>query len=337
MFNKLYEKIKEIFFKNKIFFITFFATLILFKIKLPYTIDMPGGYINVSNRITLENAYEQRGSFNMAYVSEINASIPMYLIALLNPEWDIVNNKDILLDNDTLENLIVRNKLALEEANNNAKLVAFKKAGYHYEIKKEKIYTAYVSEDATTDLEVGDEIVSINNVDIESREEIVETIKKYNIGDEITFKVKNNDKNYTKKATIKEIDGKKAIGIVAYDILEIETDPTVKIKNANSESGPSGGLMTSLAIYNSLIEEDITHGNTIVGTGTIDRNGNVGSIGGVKFKIMGAVKNKAKVFIIPNGENYDEAKKIIEKNKYNIKLVGVSTFDEALEFLKEYN
>ena len=48
-----------------------------------------------------------------------------------------------------------------------------------------------------------------------------------------------------------------------------------------------------LAIYKELIEEDITHGLKIVGTGTIDELGNVGEIDGVKYKILGAVKNKA--------------------------------------------
>ena len=79
----------------------------------------------------------------------------------------------------------------------------------------------------------------------------------------------------------------------AYDI-----NREIKMDFSKSEGGPSGGFMMSLAIYSKLVE-DLTDGRKIVGTGTIDSNGNVGEIGGVKYKIMGAVKNKADVFFVP--------------------------------------
>ena len=66
-------------------------------------------------------------------------------------------------------------------------------------------------------------------------------------------------------------------------------------------------MITNLAIYNYLTEEDITHGKTIVGTGTIDINGNVGEISGVKYKLQGAIKEKADIFLVPSGDNYNEA------------------------------
>ena len=99
------------------------------------------------------------------------------------------------------------------------------------------------------------------------------------------------------------------------------------------ETGPSGGLTIALDIYNHLVEEDITKGYKIVGTGTIDKNGLVGEIGGVKYKLQGAVKDNADIFIVPK-ENYEEA--ITEKNKHNYKIniISVSTFDEAIEKLK---
>lgn len=55
--------------------------------------------------------------------------------------------------------------------------------------------------------------------------------------------------------------------------------------------------MMSLAIYNYLTENDITHGLKIAGTGTIDADGNVGTIGGIEYKIKGAIKNKVDVFL----------------------------------------
>ena len=92
--------------------------------------------------------------------------------------------------------------------------------------------------------------------------------------------------------------------------------------------------MLSLAIYNSLVKQDITHGKTIVGTGTIDKNGQVGPIDGIKYKIKGVVKKHVDLFLVPK-DNLKEALKVKKKNHYKIKIVGVSTFDEALNYLQK--
>lgn len=336
MFSKLYDKVKGIFLKNYRFLIFLIAIAIIFTIQFPYTIEAPGGYINVTKRIEIDDSYESIGNFNMAYVSEVSATIPTLIYALINPNWDISKNEDILLENETVEDLLFRNKLALKEANNNAIMVAYDKAGRDYKIIEQNFYVAYLDLEAETDLKVGDLIVEVDGKKINDKSEISQIIALKNSGEEVKFKVKNNNKDYERSAIVKEINGSKAVGIVIYELVELETNPKIKIKTNSSESGPSGGLMTSLAIYNSLVSEDITKGNVIIGTGTIDSRGNVGSIGGVKYKLMGAVRGKAKIFIVPNGENYLEAIALKEKNNYDIKIVGVSTFDEALEFLRNY-
>lgn len=333
MLNKIYDAFKKVISKNFVFILIFLILIALFNITLPYKVSMPGGYIDVSKKIKYDDAYKAEGSLNMAYVTEYDASIPIYLLSFIIPNWDLEKNSDFLLENDTVENYNFRGRLALKEANNNAKVVAFDKAGFDYEVDDYKFYVAYVDKDADTDLKVKDEIISVDGVDVHSKKEISNIITSKNENDEISFSVINNGKKYERKAKLRKEDDKIQIGIVIYEEYELKTDPEIKIINDNSESGPSGGLMTSLAIYNSLVEEDITHGKKIVGTGTIDRDGNVGEIGGVKYKILGAAKKGAKIFLIPRGENYEEALKVVEDNKLNLTLVPVSTFDEALNFL----
>ena len=55
--------------------------------------------------------------------------------------------------------------------------------------------------------------------------------------------------------------------------------------------------MLALQIYNKLTKKDITKGRNIVGTGTIDKDGRVGDIGGIKYKLRGAVKKRANILI----------------------------------------
>ena len=49
----------------------------------------------------------------------------------------------------------------------------------------------------------------------------------------------------------------------------------IDIKSKKTESGSSGGFMTTLAIYNALTEKDITKGYKIAGTGTIEPDGSM--------------------------------------------------------------
>ena len=93
--------------------------------------------------------------------------------------------------------------------------------------------------------------------------------------------------------------------------------------------------MTTLTIYNYVIKEDITNGMKIAGTGTIEGDGTVGEIGGIKYKLAGIEKQKADLFFVPAGENYEEAMKYKKENNYKIKIVPVKTFEDAVKYLKE--
>ena len=88
----------------------------------------------------------------------------------------------------------------------------------------------------------------------------------------------------------------------------------------------------ALSIYNKLTKEDITKGKIIAGTGTIDASGNVGEIGGVKYKVLGAIKKHADVFLCPE-ENYDDAIKALNGNK-KLKVIKVSTLEGTIKALK---
>ena len=92
--------------------------------------------------------------------------------------------------------------------------------------------------------------------------------------------------------------------------------------------------MIALSIYDQLTDNDLTKGRIIAGTGTVNRDGNVGGISGIKYKLKGAVKNKADIFLVPKS-NYSEAIKEIEENNYNIKLISIEKFTDALKYLSE--
>lgn len=329
------NNLKKFIIKNYYYFIFVIVIFVLFFIKFPYYIDAPGGIINVNDRIKTDEKYEESGSFNLAYVSEYDANLFTLFIAWLNKDWEIIKEEDVLLDNETSKDYNTRDKLLMEESISNAINVAYNKSNSKLDILNKKIKVAYIYEESNTDLKVGDEILEVNNKKINSKEEIKDILSNCSIGDQISLKVKNNNKEYYRKAKLIEYEGETIIGVMIVQVNDYNLKPNIEVQTNKRESGPSGGLMLALSIYNKLTNKDITNNLTIVGTGTIDIDGNVGDIGGVEYKLKAAVKEDADLFIVPNGDNYDEAIKVKKKNKYKIKIVGVSTFDEAIEYLNQ--
>ena len=131
-----------------------------------------------------------------------------------------------------------------------------------------------------------------------------------------------------------ETKGVKLIGVILQVVKEYETDPKVDITFNKSESGPSGGLITTLEIYNQLTKKDLTKGNEIAGTGTIETDGTIGQIGGIKYKVLGAEHGKAKYFLAPSGQNYKEAVKYKKEKKLKIKIIEVKNIKDAINKLE---
>lgn len=330
MFNKLRNVIKN----NYYYIILAIIIFLLFFVKFPYYIDAPGGIVNVNDRISVDTSYEESGSFNLAFVSEYDANLVTLFMGWINKDWDIVKKNDVLLDNETDRDYLNRDKLLMDESISNAINVAYTKANKKITIKNNSIRVAYLYKESKSDIKVGDEILEVNNISVSTKNEVKNILSKLNVGDNIYLKVKNNNKTYNRTAKLINYKGEKIIGVMIVDIKKYNLTPNIEIKTNKKESGPSGGLMLALSIYNKITREDITNNLTIVGTGTIDYDGNVGSIGGVDYKLKAAVKENADLFIVPNGENYKDAMKLKKKNKYSIEIVGVSTFDDAINYLK---
>ena len=314
-----------------LFGIVFMATILY---PLPYYIYTGGGTINVKDKIHIENK-ETKGDFNLCYVEQINANIPTFLLSKLLSNWDSVSKEEVSLNaKEDIKDIYKRDKIYLEEANQNAIFVAYKKAGKSVNILDKHLYIIYLEEDSDTDLKIGDDILEIDGSKIDSLADISKILDSYEVGSKLNIKVKRNGKEMMKYAIVHEKDGRKLIGIALTSIYDYEVDPKITFTFSNSESGPSGGFMVTLAIYNQLIDNDISNGLKIAGTGTIDIEGNVGSIGGVKYKLKGAVDSKSDIFLVPAGENYEEAIKYKKKYHNDIKIIGISTFEEAIEKLE---
>lgn len=319
MLNKLYSKIIK-FLKNnitKLLIIIFL--LVLFNFKLPYYIEKPGDLKNLNHKIIVENEYESKGTLNLTYVLQKDATIFNYIESLFEKNSKLIKKEKNVEEN--IQNLNKQSILSLKNSYNTACYVANKKNNNKDILNNFNYYISNI-ENINTNLEIGDKIISIDGYKIEQIEQIKEIIGNYESSIEIEIIVNDDEKKF-----IKLENGKLGISVI-----KIYDCKNVKFNFKKNESGGSGGLMIALSIYDKLIKTDLTGGKKIAGTGTIDIKGNIGDISGVSYKLIGAAKNKADIFFVPK-ENYNEALVTKNKNKLNIEIVEVNTFDDALNYL----
>lgn len=336
MISKIYEKMKKFIKDNYKDIIILFIVILIAICPLPYYIYTSGGTININDRVIIDNSYKSEGSLNLAYVSQIRATIPSFLVSYVIPNWErekIDNYKASSKESD--KDIEVRDKLYLEESNLNALKVAYNAAGKTLDIKNNKYHIVYVDDKVEENIKVGDVILKADGSDIVDLKDYKALVDSKDYGDTIKLELLRNNKELTVDVKVRKIDDRKLTGISLVNIYEYTADPSIKFKFDKNESGSSGGLMLALSIYDKLTPDDLTMGKKIVGTGTIDSDGKVGEIGGVKYKLMGAVKAKASVFLAPKGENYNECIKLQKEKNYKIKILEIDTFEDALNKLKE--
>lgn len=117
-------------------------------------------------------------------------------------------------------------------------------------------------------------------------------------------------------------------GVMVEPVQDDPYDLTVTTEGLNI-GGPSAGLIFALAMVDRVTPEDLTGGIVIAGTGEIDEDGNVGPIGGVAQKVVGAKSDGATVFLTP-AANCATAK---ANAPDGLTLVKVDTLDDALDSL----
>ena len=327
------------YFKSEYKFILFLIFLLVISLyPLNYYIVLGGGIKDIGNRVEVENAYKEKGSFNISYVSETQATPITYLLSYIIPSWDLEKIDDYKYnDNETVEDLDRRDKLELNSASSNAIYYAYTLAGKDITEISSKFLVLGTFSEYPNNFKIGDELISINDISFDDTYKYREVIANCNTGDIVNVKIKRDKKEIIIESKVyedKNNSSNKILGIYLNNLKQYKTDPKVDISFASNEAGPSGGLITALSIYNKLVKEDITHGLVIAGTGTMESNGNIGSIGGIEYKLKGASK-KADIFLVPAGENYLDALKLKKEKNYKIKIIPVLSLEDAINKLKE--
>lgn len=333
--------------KKRVYVMTFFmgviVALLLIFIKLPYYVTMPGTAQDLKPLVHVENRDEDEGELMLTTVRMGRANAISYLLAHIRSFYELYPLDEIKQEGETDEEYTMRQFQLMEQSKEAAIVVAYKKAGKPVSYKAKGVYVMSVVPHmpAYGRLKVGDRIVEIDGKKMDTSEQMVQYIRTKKKGDNVRIMFERGKKKKVATFTLMPFphDPKQiGIGISLATDYDVVTNPPVRI-NSEQIGGPSAGLMFSLEIYNQLVDDDITKGHKIAGTGTININGEVGPIGGISQKIVAADKEGAEIFFAPNengaaDSNYREAVKTAKEIGTKMKIVPVDTFDDAVRYLE---
>ena len=328
--------------KNKLLKITLITyTFLIFPFgfaKSDYYFMSPGPPYQWNIEIENVETYEYDGNLYQLTVRRDEANYFVYAWARLNSQIDLYPREVILPDGVTpqeLSEISIQNMVTSE---NVAIAVALDSLDYEIESEGDGVLVVGLLDDSPVKdkLIKNDLIISINNELVRSASEFISMLRTYEIGDIVNIGLIRNEQELTIQTKLiehVEYENEPMVGFLASTpnqqfIFPFEVD----IKTGNV-GGPSAGMMMALNVYNLLTEDDITNGKKIAGTGTIEIDGSIGPVGGVKQKVIAAKRANAGLILVPIA-NYEEASVFADDNT---QIVAVDSFENALNVIFDFS
>jgi PDZ domain-containing protein len=178
-------------------------------------------------------------------------------------------------------------------------------------------------------LDPDDIITAIDGKPVKTPGDVITAMAGHKPGDTVAFSIRRV--GAARVVTVKTIPepatDRAVVGITLRPAVDIHLPVDVTI-NAGDVGGPSAGLAFALGILQEL-GRNIVRGHKIAATGEILPDGSVGSIGGVKQKTIGARQAHVDAFLVPAGDNAQEAKRYA----HGLRIIAVKNFPQALRAL----
>jgi PDZ domain-containing protein len=280
---------------------------------LPYVVLKPGPTVNTLGsdngtqviQVTSGKTTQSAGQLRLTTVNVQSQVELVWAISSWFSKKDAVVPRELIYPpNQTEAQVEQQNAQEWTQSQESALTVALTELGYPVQT-----YVKTVTKDgaATGRLQVNDVITAVDGTKVTGPNKLVELVQGKPAGSTRTITYTRGSQTGTVKITTKK-DNDSNSPRLGVEIGTKQPSPYhVKI-DLSKIGGPSAGLMFTLGIMDKLEPEDLTGGKIIAGTGTIDDDGNVGPIGGIPQKLVGAKEAGAQIFLVPK-DNCAEALK----------------------------
>lgn len=176
-------------------------------------------------------------------------------------------------------------------------------------------------------LKATDQILRVNGVRITSPKQVSPLVRKAKIGGTVTLELVRDGKTITEKMKTVENPHKPGVPFIGIMVDTYTKAPFGIDFELSRVGGPSAGMVFALALIDKLTPGDMTRGQHIVGTGTIDADGAVGPIGGIAQKMVSAKRAGGALFLAPA----DNCPDVLGHIPRGLQVVRVATLADAVK------
>jgi PDZ domain-containing protein len=323
--------------------VLFLVLLVLaMTLPVPYVVLSPGPTYNTLGTYTVQGQTEPiividgratnktTGNLNLTTVSYSTNKLTVFdaLSAWLQSDEVVVPRSSLFPPGKSTEDVNKQNTAEFAESQDDAVAAAGCELGYPPKFGVLTVLSDGASHDK---LEPGDLLDTVAGQRTESQAALLAVLSKHKPGETVVVGVTRLGKPLDVPITLgKPLDGREgaSLGITAGSVCQMPF--TVDLGLGNQIGGPSAGMMFALGIIAKVGPENLTDGRFIAGTGTIDRTGKVGAIGGIQLKMIAAHNAGATLFLAP-AANCDDVRGAIPDG---LDVVKVSTLHDAVRDLE---
>ena len=314
-----------------------------FLFKVGYVAFVPGSARETESLVTVEGL-EEFPSEGELYFTTVRVrsglSLWSYLWHQMGDDNELVREEQVFGDRTVEENREI-NLERMASSKDLAVSVALEELGYDA-ISSDGVWILEVTEDsaaAAAGLAAGEVIVAVNDVPVLTTGQLVNAIAQNDPGAVATVTIEDRSgASSVVPVTLGARPDDEAVaflGVATQERVDLKKDQLgIKVDIASGNvGGPSAGLAFTLAILDQLTEGELTGGQRVAVTGTIEIDGSVGPVGGVPQKTAAVRDLGIKTFIVPAALGEEEIEFLRERAGSDLDIVPVATLDEALEVL----
>lgn len=247
-----------------------------------------------------------------------------------------------------------RRRFALESMRSSeqvAQFVALQRVGYEVSLEPgDVLIQDFVCLEANEDgsecitwspsddvLDPGDRILEVDGEPVDGVEDLGRILAGLEPGDIVPMRIDRpeaGELDVDVELTVSPTEPDRTIvGFFPFDTRRVQLPFELDI-DTGSIGGPSAGLAFTLTLIDELTEGELTGGRDVAVTGTIELDGSVGAIGGLRQKASAVAQSGVDVFIVPAAQGEEDIAAAREAGGDGLEIITVATLDEALEVLE---
>lgn len=309
-------------------------------VKLPYFALGPGSAVEV-DRLVSAGPFSSEPSAGRIYLLTVRLEQVNLVDALrgwVDPEIDVVEQRRILPNDLSAAELAEVNRSEMDSSKQRALGVAFEQLGYDAITGNgAEVVSVLSGSPAGMALGRGDLIVGLDGSPVTTHYDVLDALSLRPPGSTIELTVRRGEdaSDQVISVVLDSAPGQRERAFLGATLTTMR--PLINLPfpveiGLDNVGGPSAGLAFALEVLDALSPGDLTGGQRVAATGTIELDASVGAVGGVAQKTAVARRNGVDLLLVPRLE-FDEAR---QRAGEGIAVEAVDNLSDALRALADH-